>query len=55
MENKYIISEMVKELEKAKKAVEACLEKDGVLVDMHDLEYWAGVVVRLRKKIKELL
>lgn len=43
------------ELEKAKKAVISCLEKDGVLVDWHGLEYWAGVVERLRKEIKEML
>ena len=49
MENKF------EELEKAKKAVISCLEKDGVLVDMHGLEYWAGVVERLRKEIKEML
>lgn len=44
-----------KELEEAKKAVISCLEKDGVLVNMHGLEYWAGVVERLRKEIKEML
>ena len=43
------------ELEKAKKAVISCLEKDGVLVNMHGLEYWASVVERLRKEIKEAL
>ena len=42
-------------LEEAKKAVLSCLEKDGVLVNMHGLEYWAGVVERLRKEIKEML
>lgn len=42
-------------LEYAKKAVISCLEHDGVLVDMHDLEYWAGVVKHLRKEIKESL
>lgn len=45
----------IKDLEYAKKAVLSCLEHDGTLVDMHDLEYWAGRVVRLRKEIKEML
>lgn len=49
------MEEKIKELGKAKRAVVSCLSKDGVLVDMHDLEYWAGVVVRLRKEIKEML
>ena len=49
MKNKF------EELEKAKKAVISRLEKDGVWVDMHGLEYWAGVVERLRKEIKEML
>lgn len=49
------IEEKIKSLEYAKKAVMSCLEKDGVLVDMHGLEYWAGVVERLRKEIKELI
>jgi hypothetical protein len=49
------IEEKIKRLEYAKKAVISCLEKDGVLVDWHDLEYWAGVVIRLRKEIKEAL
>lgn len=45
----------IKELEYAKKAVQECLNDAAVLVDWHDLEYWAGVVVRLRKEIKEVL
>lgn len=43
------------ELEKAKKNCMAILEKDGVLVDMHGLSYWASEVERLRKEIKEML
>lgn len=43
------------ELEYAKKAVMSCLEHDGTWVDMYGLEYWAGVVERLRKEIKEML
>ena len=49
------LKKKIDELEYAKKAVISCLEKDGVLVDMHDLEYWAGVVCRLRKEVKEML
>lgn len=49
------MEEKIKELGYAKKAVMRCLEYDGVLVDMHGLEYWAGVVERLRKEIKEML
>lgn len=49
------MEEKIKELEYAKKAVMSCLEHYNVLVDMHGLEYWAGVVERLRKEIKEML
>ena len=49
------MEEKIKDLEYAKKAVLSCLENHSVLVDMHDLEYWAGVVERLRKEIKEML
>ncbi len=49
------MEEKIKKLEYAKKAVQSCLDKDGILVDWHDLEYWAGVVVRLRKEIREML
>jgi hypothetical protein len=49
------MNEKFEELERAKKAVISCLEKDGILVNMHGLEYWAGVVERLRKEIKEML
>ena len=45
----------LEELEYAKKAVISCLEKDGILVDMHDLAYWAERVVKLRNEIKEEL
>jgi hypothetical protein len=49
------MKEKFEELEYAKKAVMSCLEHDGILVDMHGLEYWAGVVEILRKEIKEML
>lgn len=45
----------IKKLEEAKKAVLLCLENSNVLVDMHGLSYWASVVERLRKEIKEQL
>ena len=43
------------ELEKAKDAVRFCLEHEYGLVDMHGLSYWAGVVERRRKEIKEMI
>ena len=49
------IVEVATELEKAKDAVRFCLEHDSGLVDMHGLEYWAGVVERRRKEIKEMI
>lgn len=49
------MEEKIKELDYAKRAVLSCLEKASVLVDMHGLEYWAGVVERLRNEIKEML
>ena len=49
------MEDKIKKLEYAKKAVLSCLEHDGVSVDMHGLNYWAGVVERLRKEIKEML
>lgn len=52
MEN---LQQKIKELEEAKKAVLACLESEAVSVDFHGLAFWAGVVERLRKEIKELL
>lgn len=52
MEN---LKEKIEELEKAKKAVLSCLEKDGVWVDMKGISYWAKRVEDLRKEIKEML
>ena len=49
------IVEVDTELEKAKDAVRFCLEHEYGLVDMHGLEYWAGVVERRRKEIKEMI
>jgi len=47
--------EKIKQLEYAKKAVKFLLENESGSVDFHDIVYWAGVVVRMRKEIKELL
>ena len=49
------IVEVATELEKAKDAVKFCLEHESGLVDMHGLEYWAGVVEHRRKEIKEMI
>ena len=49
------IVDVATELEKAKDAVRFCLEYESCLVDMHGLEYWAGVVERSRKEIKEMI
>ena len=49
------IVEVATELEQAKDAVRFCLEHESSLVDMHGLSYWAGVVERRRKEIKEMI
>ena len=49
------IVEVATELEKAKDAVRFCLEHDSGLVDMHGLEYWAGVVERRRIEINKII
>ena len=49
------MEEKIKELEYAKEAVMQCLAHDGVLFNMHGLEYWDSVVERLRKEIKDML
>lgn len=38
----------------ARKACRECLEDGNVLVDMHGLVHWAGVVDRIRREFKEL-
>jgi hypothetical protein len=43
------------ELQYAKNAVQSCLKSEAVSVDFKGLSYWAGVVERLRKEIKESL
>ena len=45
----------LKDLEYAKKAVQSILDDGNCLVDMHSLQYWAGVVERLREEIKNTL
>ena len=49
------IVELATELEKAKDAVRFCLEHESGLVDMHGLEYLAGVVERRRIEIKKMI
>lgn len=49
------IKNLIEKLEKAKKAVLACLENKNVSVDFHGLSFWAGEVERLRKEIEKLL
>lgn len=49
------IVDVAAELEKAKGAVKFCLEHESGSVDFHGLAYWAGVVERLRKEIKEMI
>ena len=45
----------VEELEEAKENVRWLLNNPEGLADMHDIVYWAGVVERLRKEIRESL
>ena len=49
------MEELITKLQYAKKAVTDLLARDGALVDMHGLTYWAGEVERLRSEIKKLL
>lgn len=49
------MKEKFEELAKAKRNVMDLLQNSDMLIDMHGLEYWAGVVERLRKEIKEML
>ena len=39
----------------AKENVRWLLDHESGLVDMHGLAYWAGVVERLRKELKEIM
>jgi hypothetical protein len=45
---------VIEELETAKRNVRWLLDHPDGLVDMHGLEYWAGRVVALRAKIREV-
>lgn len=49
------MEEKIKDLKKAKENVRWLLDNPTGLVDMHDIEYWAGVVKRLVNEIKEML
>ena len=46
---------LFEELKKAKDAVIWLLDHEGGLVDFHGIAFWAGVIERLRKEIKEKL
>jgi hypothetical protein len=48
-------SNMTEQLNEAKANVRWLLDHGSGLVDMHGLTYWAGVVERLRLKIREAL
>jgi ribonuclease HI len=49
------LTECIKALEYAKKAVRVMLDSESSLVDFHGITYWAGEVERLRKEIKAQL
>ena len=49
------MQELFDKLEKAKSNIRWLLDNAEGLADMHGIEYWAGVVERLRKEIKEKL
>ena len=53
--NPRTIVEVATELKQAKDAVRFCLEHESGLVDMHGLEYWAGVVERRRIEIRKMI
>ncbi len=45
----------IEELKGAKNNVALLLDNMDLLIDMHGLVYWAGVVERLREEIKKSL
>lgn len=47
------LEKLIIELEKAKENTLWLLENPEGLVDMHGLSYWAWVVEKIRKEIKE--
>lgn len=49
------MQELFDKLEKAKSNIRWLLDHADGLADMHGIEYWAAVVERLRKEIKEKL
>ena len=49
------MQEKIQELEIAKKNTQTLLDEPNASVDMHGLEYWAGLVETLREEIKTLL
>lgn len=48
-------SEKIAQLQKAKENVKWLIDHSDGLVDFHGLVYWAEVVEKLRKEIKESL
>ena len=48
-------SNVLEQLDQAKHNVRWLLDHGSGLVDMHGLEYWAGVVERRRAEIREAL
>lgn len=51
----YDIEFYAKELAKAKENVMTLLYNEGMLIDLHNIVYWASKVEECRKKIKEQL
>lgn len=51
----YDIEFYAKELAKAKENVMTLLNNEGMLIDLHDIVYWASKVQECRRKIKEQL
>ena len=45
----------MEELQKAKHAVQYCLDNPNGLCDFHGLKYWAERVEELREQVRELL
>ena len=46
---------LIEQLTEAKRNVRWLLDHERGLVDMHGLAYWAGVVERLREKVRDSL
>ncbi len=55
MEKESKLVELAKELEKAKEAVQFCLDNESGNVGFKGIIYWAERLEDLRKQIKELI